>query len=188
MLLYKSTAEALKAHAGRELYLLEPPDLVEGGRLIYVMAGLLDILSDVSDTHDGRRHIALRDFLDGFSLGDPITVCEHPYAKPAGVMLSRVDPVGEELWSFRCFDHADGTRVLGRFVAKDCFVALDWDYRKNLDEDDTWAGIRDECRSAWLSLFGNLQPHQGSNVHDYLSSNFTVVSADRRRKGARRNV
>ncbi|HUB15951.1 MAG TPA: hypothetical protein VMB34_28655 [Acetobacteraceae bacterium] len=130
------------------------------------MAGLFGALSEVSDTHDGRRHIVLRAFLDAFSLGGYITVSEHPYAKPGYVMLSRVDPVAEELWSFRCFDDSNGTRVLGRFVAKDCFVALDWNYREVLAEDDTWADIRNECLAAWRNLFGDLQPQRGSRVHD----------------------
>src|SRR5258708_31798379 len=69
-LTYKSIGEALKAHDGTNLHLLEPPERRDNGRKVYVPVGLLGALQEVNDTHDGARHIALRDFLDAFSTGD----------------------------------------------------------------------------------------------------------------------
>ena len=145
---YKSTLEAIKAHGGSRLYLLPPPEPVDGGRQIYVVGDLLQELSDFSDSRDGVRHASLRDFLDGFSMGEPLTVSEHPHAKPGHVMLSRVDPVEDEIWSFRCLAPAPGIRVLGRFAAKDCFIALDWDYRENIDGEEGWDALVAGCGMA----------------------------------------
>lgn len=78
-------------------------------------------------------------------------------------------------------------RVLGRFASKDCFVALDWNYRENLSEESDWEDIIEECKTAWSDLFGGLTPHQGSHVNEYLSSNFEDVPASPWRKGSRRN-
>lgn len=188
MLTYKSIAEAIKAHDGKRLYRLPPPGGTDDGRSMYVPSGLLGMLSEVGDSRDGWRHIELRDFLDGFSLGNRLTMSQHPHAKPGYVMLSRVHPVEAEIWSFRCLEPPPGIRVLGHFAAKDCFVVLDWDYRENLDEEDGWDKIVHECRVAWRDLFGNLPPYQGSQIHEYISSNFEDVPANARRKGSRRNV
>jgi hypothetical protein len=152
------------------------------------MGDLFQELSDFSDSWDGSRHANLRDFLDGFSMGDPLTVSEYPHAKPSDVMLSRVDPVETEIWSFRCLYPPPGVRVLGHFAAKDCFVALGWNYRENIDGNEGWDDIIKECKSVWRDLFGDLPPHQGSYVSDYLSSNFWIDPATPRRKGSKRNV
>jgi hypothetical protein len=153
MLTYKSIAEAIEAHEGRRLYRLPPPDQVDGQRTMYVPGALLEELSVFDDSHVGRRHAALRDFLDGFSLGDHLTVSHHPHAKPGYVTLSRVDPPSAEVWSFRCLSPAQGMRVLGRFAARDCFIVLDWNYREVLDERDEWNNAIRRCQTAWRELF-----------------------------------
>jgi hypothetical protein len=185
---YKSIDEAIKAHDGKRLYRLLPPERVDEGRTIYVPNGLLGILSDFNDSRDGWRHAELRDFLDGFSLGGRLTVSQHPHAKPGHVMLSRVHPPESEIWSFRCLSPPQGMRFLGRFAAKDCFIALDWNYREVLGEDDEWDNAIRDCQTTWRELFGDLPPYQRSHVHEYISSNFEDVPAGPRRKSAKRNV
>jgi hypothetical protein len=184
MFTYKSTSEIDKALTGIGLYRLSPCEEVDDGRLIYVMGDLLQTLSETENTHVGWRHVEARDFLDGFSLGDSFSVSQHPHAKPAFVQLSRVHPIDKEVWSFRCLAPRPGMRILGRFAAKDCFVALGWDYRENLDSDQRWTDLANECVNQWRTLFSDNPPHQGKHVDDYLSSNFKDVPANPRRKGS----
>jgi hypothetical protein len=152
-LTYKSIGEALKAHDGTNLHLLESPERQGNGRKIYVSVGLLGVLQEVDDTYDGERHIALRDFLDAFSTGCHWTVSQYPHAKPRHAQLSRTHPTDAEVWSFRCLWPGHGMRVFGRFADMDCFIALEWDYRENLDEDDGWDAAIHECQSGWQALF-----------------------------------
>ena len=187
MLTYKSIDEALKAHDGKLLYLLPLPEGAVGGRKMFVQSGLLAILDDVQDTYDGIRHLMLREFLDAFSDEAHWKVSQHPHAKPGHVALSRVHPTEAEIWSFRCLDPTPGIRVLGRFTSRDCFVALNWDYRENFETDEDWDNAIKESLVEWQKLFGDLPPHQGSQVNDYLSSNCEDVPAAPWRKGSRRN-
>jgi hypothetical protein len=187
ILTYKSIEQGLKAEDGRNLYRLELPEGVSVQRRMYVQASLATILNELTNSFVGSRHIALRDLLDGYCCGDHFTVSEQPYSKPSHVMLSRVDPTAYDIWSFRCTWPGPGMRVAGMFGGCDCFVALGWDYRENLDDDGAWDAMVRDCKVTWRQLFGDLPPHQGSHIHDYISSNVEIVQAGRRPKNSRRN-
>lgn len=65
--------------------------------------------------------------MDEFTDGGFITVGEDPRQKDATAILARVDPIEEEIFSFRCLDPKPGIRALGCFAETDTFIALTWD-------------------------------------------------------------
>lgn len=60
-----------------------------------------------------------------------------------------------------------GIRILGAFCAKDEFVALQWDFRESMQNFDADVVM---VRDYWRDYFGNLAPHSGNGLDDYLSN------------------
>jgi hypothetical protein len=120
---------------------------------------------------EGKAHASLRALLDAFSEGAEMSVAEQPFEKPSDTILARVHPVRDEVWDVRCFDPYPGIRVLGRFSECDHFVALTWNYRENMD----WPAEIARCKAAWRNIFGDLPPHLGRRIDEYLSFNVRIV-------------
>jgi hypothetical protein len=139
------------------------------------------------DSWEAERHVNLRDFLDGFTLGNYWTISEEPYSKPGHVMLARVDPVEEQVWDFRCLHPPDGMRALGCLRGTDQFLVLEWYYRENLETSRDWLDAVARCKTTWRELFDDLPPHSGGSIHDYVSDNFRIVRIPRQRKNPRRH-
>ena len=145
----------------------------ETPRTVFVSEEVAEIVIPPSaKTWEGRRHARLRALLDGFTEGDFITIAEDPHDKAASAILARVDPVGEEVWDFRCLDPNPGIRVFGCFAETDTFVALTWDYRENIED---WAAEVVRCRTAWTTLFCGLPSFKGKILNEYISYNFRAV-------------
>jgi hypothetical protein len=143
-------------------------------RTVFVSEEVREIVEPPFPWHwVGLRHQSARALLDGFTLGEYITVAEDPFDKPGYAILARVAPVTDEVWDFRCFDPKPGIRIFGRFAELDTFVALTYDYRENI-EDLSEQGR--ECCAAWDKVFEGLPPHKGSTLDAYLSGeNFEAV-------------
>lgn len=139
---------------------------------MFVSKEVLEIVAGPwSDNWDGMRLSRLRALLDGFTEGDFITVAEDPFDKEACAIIARVHPVSEEVWDFRCLDPRPGIRAFGCFAETDTFIALTWDFRENLEDEEHWGTEVDRCKKEWQKLFGELPPHQGKELHDYISYN-----------------
>lgn len=122
----------------------------------------------------GSRYALARQILDGFILGDFLTVAERPFKKSPTAILARVDPAKEEVWDFRCLDPKPGIRIFGSFVDRNVFIALNWDFRENLNHGGFAKQVRN-CKSEWTLLFGQIKPHSGNSLDDYLSRPFRAV-------------
>ena len=80
----------------------------------------------------------------------------------------------EEIWEMRARDPSPGIRIFGRFVAKDKFIALTWDYKENSETQEQYDWQKANCKRAWLSLFVLLPPHTGSHASDYVTNAVAV--------------
>jgi hypothetical protein len=122
-----------------------------------------------ANTADGERHAALAQYLDAFCELNEITVAEAPGDKPPDVMLARVKPVQDDFWSMRITDpeNTPGMRILGAFCDLDCFVGLVCNFRENIDDfDEEVLSVRE----SWKAYFGDLQPHTGRALDEYLTN------------------
>jgi hypothetical protein len=173
-LIYKSIRDAIKVYEGRSLFCL-PSALLgeETPRTVFVSQELREIVDGPPwpASWEGRRHANLRAVLDGFTEGDSITVAENPLDKDARAILARVDPVEDEIWDFRCLDPKPGIRAFGRFSEPDTFIALTWNYREIID----WPAEVERCKAAWAKLFGDIPPHKGNSIDEYITYNAEAV-------------
>jgi len=113
--------------------------------------------------------------LDEFTDGGFITIAENPRDKEASALLARVEPAEDDVFDFRCLDPKPGIRALGCFAEVDVFVALTWEYRENLENDDDWSAEIARCKSEWKRLFCDLPPFKGAKLNEYVSYNFRAV-------------
>ncbi len=124
-----------------------------------------------NDDADERRAGRLQSNLENFVSGGVVSVCLQPrQAKSA--FMGRLDPVNSGIWDMRSRDPTPGLRLLGGFTEPDVFVALVWDFRKNLKTDAHWKSLQQRCHSEWRSLFAEQAPLLGEEVDDYISENF----------------
>jgi hypothetical protein len=149
----------------------------ETPRTVFVSEEVRDIVWDdyYPDTWEGRRHGNLRAFFDAFTEGAEFSVAFDPFNKPRTTTIARVHPVDLEVFDFRCLDPKPGIRALGFFAEIDTFIALTWDYRENFEGKDDWSEEVKNCVGLWQKLFGQLPPHKGNTVNDYISYNAYAV-------------
>ncbi|MGD0420261.1 MAG: hypothetical protein ABSA68_11905 [Xanthobacteraceae bacterium] len=122
------------------------------------------------DNWDGLRLVDLRETLDAFTTGEEITVGEHPHKKPNDCFMARVDPIALEVFDVRTL-YGPGIRAFGCFLDKDCFAALTWDYREDMNFDYECK----KCRHDWQQIFGSLEPFsKGKQPHEYLTKFLAV--------------
>jgi hypothetical protein len=167
LLTYKSIQAAVKAFIGKSLFVL-PSEVGDGEtpRVLLISERIRsDFMPPWPDTIEGERRAGARALLDAFSNGDFFTVGQDPHNKDPDAMMARVDPTGDEVFDFRSFDCRQGLRIFGCFIEKDEFIALTWDFREDVDWDNATA----ECMAEWRRLFGDLLPHSGDSIDDYLS-------------------
>lgn len=122
---------------------------------------------------DPVRAARLRADLDAFVEGEHVTVAHRPDEKHTSAYMARLKPVERELWCIRSRDPKPGVRVLGRFAEKDCFIALAWAIRKDLQTHAHWSAFAIRAEQTWDDLFPNERPHRGETTGEYLSSAFS---------------
>jgi hypothetical protein len=177
-----SREHILREALGKRLFRLKPEPLfedeegVEPSREMYVSADVsAAVTGPFPDSLEGRRRGEFWAWLEDWMYGTEIGVCEDPFDKPGETQLARVAPVEDEFWSIRVpapLDTdgqpiGDGLRSLGGFHALDEFIALIWDYREVIDHD--FDSFVDEVREVWRDIFDKELPHQGDNLHAYLT-------------------
>jgi hypothetical protein len=77
-----------------------------------------------------------------------------------------------EVWEIRSRDPKPSLRIFGRFAAKDVFVATNMQHRTILDviRSRAWAVEIRRCITTWTRLFPYLEPHTGTNTHEYVTN------------------
>jgi hypothetical protein len=123
----------------------------------------------------GTRFANARSAMDNFTEGYHVTVAEHPRHKEWHAAIARVDPVGEEVWDFRCLDPNPGIRVFGRFSEPDVFIALCWAFREDLNGDEDWLYEIKRSVDKWKILFGELKPFVGNGYSEYVTFNSSAA-------------
>jgi hypothetical protein len=148
-------------------------------RHIFVTAEIYNDLHDRSalSTSEENRIARLRADLDGFSIGQEITMSFKPYSKPKSTFMARTDPVSNAIWDIRSRDPNPGIRVLGGFSEIDTFVCLDWQYRNSLGGPGSkeWRDFIVRSTSVWTQLFNSYKRVSGDDASKYLSGKYTIV-------------
>jgi hypothetical protein len=175
ILTYMSIHEEINTHlmSGRLVHL---PHAIPGTPSVRIIIVNRDVLGATDLRHwsgDERYRLGvLRGDLDRFIGGGRVSVMLSPRPKPATTYLKRLDPVVREVWEIRSCDPSPGVRVLGRFVERDHFLGLAWNFRENLSS--SWDSICDRCLDQWRQLLPNYSAHMGRKADDYVSQSFPV--------------
>lgn len=164
---------AAKVKAGELFYVPATP----GGRMVRQLIATKKIYKEIflgpwtGDPDWKTRCHGLQSELTWFVDGYPINVAfpndKKPFESKPQVETRLLHPGEEEVWEFR------GTlkppvRIFGRFAARDTFIALRMDRRKNLPRPPWTKEIR-KCQRGWNSLLAPHKPVSGK-LYDYLSN------------------
>jgi hypothetical protein len=158
----------VQANLGHRLFVLEPS--VKSDPSVRTMIVSREVRDTVDaafpDNWDGLRLADFRQTLDAFTTNEEITVSENPYKKPNDCFMARVDPVMLEVFDVRTL-YGPGIRTFGCFLDKDCFAALTWNYREEMNFDRECK----RCHHDWQQIFGSLAPFsKGRQLHEYLTN------------------
>jgi hypothetical protein len=160
---------------GKELFALPP--LIQSqpsGRAMFISREINAIAHPPwKPNQKGIRFARMRAQLDRFTEGQKISVSENPASHPGYTFMARNDPMVSQAFDIRCTDPRPGIRVFGRFIEKDTFVGLTWDYRENLNGKDFDAAVERLVRE-WRRLFPNEPLFAGRNLNEYVT-NFYLV-------------
>ncbi len=127
-----------------------------------------DVTPPYPETREGVWLETFRASLDQYSSGRRSTLGFHPTKKPPHSFMARTGhPTINDIWDIRSVGSDDGVRCFGGWGGHNLFVALTWEYRKDLDFVAETKRARDE----WDRLFPGLSPFAGKNPDDY-GSNF----------------
>lgn len=131
-------------------------------RLMLVAADLWKFLREPGsdDEWEDRKGFLLAD-LEVFADGAPIG--------PKYLFL--LSPAREAVWEIRSVRPSPSIRVLGRFVAKDLFVATNFALRDQLGgwRSRQWRDARVKSRVVWNHLFHPYQPLVSRKIDDVVS-------------------
>lgn len=77
----------------------------------------------------------------------------------------------EAVWEIRSVRDAPSIRVLGRFAAKDVFVATNYALREDLGgwESRGWRDVKVMARTVWNNLFHPYQPEISLQINDLVT-------------------
>ena len=168
----------LRVAEGKLRYLPHSLPSVQRTRTLFVSEEVSRaVLPPWDASPEGLRFSQLRAQLDTFTAGGLISMAQDPFTKPKATYMARLDPPADEVWDIRSIDPRPAIRVLGCFAETDLFVALTWDYRKNLGGPNSkeWRDFRERCKAMWRNLFPSYQSFSGATVQDYISRNVHVV-------------
>lgn len=158
--------------AGR-LVLLRPaiPGLRQR-RTIYLAKTLHTTLNQGPwlNSKDEMRWYELRYWFDRFTDGARLYLRQRPRAKKSTADMAQLEPWTDEIWEIRSIDPKPSIRVFGSFIAKDVFVGLTWEFRKNLNGygGPKWLHAIQTYKTEWQNFF-DCNPISGEYPHDYLS-------------------
>jgi hypothetical protein len=156
------------------LILLQP---ASGNPIVRVICLADDLAQQVfgpwADTADAVRWTSLRADLDSFVEGRKvIAVAKHPFKGGKKSDFKRLYKAHDEVWEFRSRSPQPGLRILGRFAAKDIFIALRCSERRELGgpQSRAWRNEMVGCKRDWRRLFPAYDPFTGSNLYGYISN------------------
>ena len=174
--------------ASERLFYLEP--VLSDDPVVRVLLMTPEIQSLIEGPWDSsaqeERCGQLRDDLERFVKGSPITLCFEPYeAKTAYMGL--LDPPLDAIWDIRSRDPEPGLRILGAFVEVDVFVAVlcaprslpvEWLDRQPLCDTETtpseWARAIRQASAEWRGLFPTYPRHTGTVPDDFITGAFIL--------------
>lgn len=82
-------------------------------------------------------------------------------------LMVRLKGKPSEIWEIRSTEEQPQVRLFGRFACKDCFVALSW---SNRDDVECFSDEMNSCEEIWRDLFGYYEPLKGAFPDGYLSN------------------
>lgn len=183
LLTYMSTHAILKASIQKGLLCYVTPsfdDPVIRPMLMHrEMAALFE-------AHHGLRAIgAMRGYLESIITGVHVTMAFEPYNHRDATM-GQMDPIHDGTWEIRCRDPSPATRVFGRFLCQNVFVALEWAPRSKrvagidrepLGDTDSleWHIALGETEKRWNAIAPGIEPLIGSQVSEYFAENANEV-------------
>ncbi len=159
--------------ATRELQLVPHARGETVQREVYATRCVWDMLNTWEDTRLGQRHARARVHVDTFTEGLKIAV-RFPPSKSIAAHTALLTERSEEVWEMRARDPSPGIRIFGRFLRKDRFVALTWDYKENSETPEQYEYQKGRCSRAWSALFVSMLPYTGANVHEYVTNCIAV--------------
>jgi len=163
---------------GRLFYLPHSLPSVQRLRTLFVSEEVSRVVLPPWDPNpEGLRFSQLRAQLDTFTAGGLISLAHDPFTKPKATYMARIDPPADEVWDIRSIDSRPAIRVLGCFAEADLFVALTWEFQKNLGGPNSkeWRDFRESCKTMWKTLFPSYLPFSGTTINDYVSENVHAV-------------
>jgi hypothetical protein len=179
LLTYMSTHAILKESITKGILCHLAPSL--GGPIARPML-IHEELASLFAIHSGKRPIgAMKGYLDSIVGGSRVIMSFTPYNHGPSTM-GLLDPPADGTWEIRCRDPSPATRVLGRFVCQNVFVALDWAPRSKkisgIDKEplgDTgsfeWEVALGEVAKRWAQIAPGITPLIGDSVSDYFTEN-----------------
>jgi hypothetical protein len=173
-LTYKSITELIKDRIvelhGKELHYLPQRFGGLSGRDLFVSSEVLsDVCEPFPETREGIWLEAFRATLDHYSSGRRMTVSERPPRdRPPRTLLAKPQHATiKDVWDFRSLDADDGIRCFGAFGGRNLFIALTWNFRKDMN----FAKETETCMAEWNRLFPGIPPFRGKTLDEY-GSNF----------------
>lgn len=141
------------------------------------------VMGPYANVHHERRAGRLRADLESFVKGEQITISVTP--REAGEAdFGLLDRPGQSTWDFRSRDPKPALRLIGHFLKKDTFVALDWwprsrpvswSSKRPLTEELDWRIACHGCEENWHQILPGLIPVSGTKAERYVAENFNVV-------------
>jgi hypothetical protein len=154
-----------------------PWGLVLQARQIFLTPGVMAALdgpwvSPVVERLCGQARARLEEFIRG-----DLMVGRMPPSKSVHTVIAQLTPATDNVWEFRIGSPKPGIRILGRFAAKDCFIATNWGARRDFidpatgkDDARRWRNEIIRCKTEWTNLFPAYEPLSGSALSDYISN------------------
>nr|WP_306267617.1 hypothetical protein [Pararhizobium sp. IMCC3301] len=131
-----------------------------------------------TDDAEGLRFGYLRAILENYVHGGLITVAMNPYRKNRSALWAKTDPAEDEIWDIRVVDPNASLRVLGGFAMPDVFIALEYEFRENLDtgiDMPLWKKFIQRAKTKWRLSFDSYLRHSGERSSDYITENTVDV-------------
>lgn len=182
-----STITILKAAIDRGdlsyLPLQVPGDTVERSLLLHP-----EIVDALAKGWTIPRMAQLQAELEDYVLGRHMTLAFTP-RKHKKARMGLLAPERDGIWDIRCRHHSPGIRVLGRFAAPNCFVALEWRPRslpiEGFDKvplsetgtGDEWEFALIEVEQRWDKILPGATFVTGEDHRDFITENSSRASA-----------
>ena len=105
----------------------------------------------------------------GYLLADLDTFADGTELHPRYLFL--LSPSREAVWEIRSTIPDPSIRVLGRFAAKEVFIATNYALRDDLEgwQSRPWRDVKVKSRTVWTNLFHTYRPIVTTNVHDVVT-------------------